>query len=95
MRWFDLWLLANKDPERTISAFAASLSGNAWLEQSLFMTAPLALNAFVLCPIIIKRALNAKRGAPEAGNPTASLAIAVGLAVLTIAYLAMVFLHKG
>jgi amino acid transporter len=95
MRWFDLWLLANKDTERTVSAFAASLNVNSWLEHSVFMTVPLALNAFVLCPIIMKRALNAKRGAPEAGNPTASLAIAVILAVLTLAYLAMVFTHKG
>jgi APA family basic amino acid/polyamine antiporter len=95
MRWFDLWLLANKDTTRTISAFAASLSGNSWLEHSIFMTVPLALNAFVLCPIIIKRALNAKNKAPEAGNPTASLAIASVLGVLTLAYLAMVFMHKG
>jgi basic amino acid/polyamine antiporter, APA family len=93
MRWFDLWLLANKDTERTTSAFAASLSANAWLEQSVFMIAPLALNAFVLCPIIIKRALNAKRGAPEAGNPTLSLAIAGVLAIATIGYLLMVFMH--
>jgi APA family basic amino acid/polyamine antiporter len=95
MRWFDLWLLANKDTERTGSAFAASLKANSWLETSYFMIVPLALNALVLCPIIIKRALNAKTKAPEAGNPTASLAIAGALAVATLIYLAAVFMHKG
>jgi basic amino acid/polyamine antiporter, APA family len=95
MRWFDLWLLANKDSQRTGSALAASFNANSWLEQSVFMTVPLALNALVLCPIVIKRALNAKKGAPQAGNATASMAIAVILAILTIIYLAMVFTHKG
>jgi APA family basic amino acid/polyamine antiporter len=95
MRWLDLWLLAQQDTGRTGSVFAASLSVNSWLEHSVFMTVPLALNAFVLCPIVIKRALNARRGAPEAGNPAASLAIAVILAVLTLTYLALVFTHKG
>jgi basic amino acid/polyamine antiporter, APA family len=95
MRWFDLWLLANQDSERTGSALAASFSLNSWLEHSVFMVAPLALNAFVLCPIVIKRALNAKKAAPQASNTNASLAIAVLLALLTIIYLVLVYTHKS
>jgi APA family basic amino acid/polyamine antiporter len=94
MRWFDLWLLANKDTERTGSAFAASFNGDAWLEKSLFMILPLALNAFVLCPIVIKRALNAKRSQLKGTSPTASLVIAILLATATIIYLVMVFTHQ-
>jgi APA family basic amino acid/polyamine antiporter len=94
MRWFDLWLLANKDTNRTGSALSASLNANSWLETSYFMIVPLALNALVLCPIVIKRALNAKNKAPEAGNPTASLAIASVLAIVTIIYLVAVYIHN-
>ncbi len=95
MRWFDLWLIANKDTERTGSAFAASFNADAWLEKSLFMILPMALNALVLCPIVIKRALNAKRDPAQAGRATLALAIAVVLAIATIIYLVMVFTHKG
>ncbi|MEW6127414.1 MAG: amino acid permease [Acidobacteriota bacterium] len=94
MRWFDLWLIANKDSELQGSPFAASFNGDAWLEKSLFMILPLTLNALVLCPIVIRRALNAKRDAAQSGKVTMALGIAGGLAILTIIYLFLVFTHK-
>ena len=91
MRWFDLWLEALADDSRTGSPLASSLSGAKWLEPSFFMYFPVALNAIVLCPIVIRRALNARRRAPETANPTVSLAIAGLLAVASLIYLALVF----
>jgi APA family basic amino acid/polyamine antiporter len=95
MRWFDLWLIASKDSERTGSVLAASFNMDAWLEKSLFMILPMALNALVLCPIVMKRASNAKRDPAQSGKATLALAIAAVLAILTIIYLVLVFTHKG
>lgn len=89
-RGLDLWLEARK------SAGVPDSSGaqmNRWLEVSWFLIVPLALNAFVLCPIVIRRALRAKKAGLDtvnAATTTVSLVIAVALAALSIIYLLMV-----
>jgi hypothetical protein len=67
------------------------------LEVSWFLIVPLALNAFVLCPIVIKRALRAGRegGAErQAGVTSSSLIIATVLLVVTVIYFLLLATHK-
>jgi len=104
IRGFDVWLEATK--ARAEMAGTSKLAGalgdvfktGPWLEISWFLIVPLALNAFVLCPIVISRALRAgRRGGAEdqAGITSASLIIAIVLAVLTIVYLILVAKHNS
>jgi APA family basic amino acid/polyamine antiporter len=69
-----------------------------WRELSFFLIVPLALNAFLLCPIIIKRALSARRDGARgqfAGKTGICIAVAVIFAIVSIAYLWMVvFRHN-
>ena len=68
-----------------------------WLEVSWFLIVPLALNAFVLCPIIITRALRAgRKGGSEgqAGITSASLIVAIVLTVVTVVYFVMLAKHN-
>jgi APA family basic amino acid/polyamine antiporter len=95
MRWFDLWLIALKDENLQGSPLAASLKGDAWLEKSLFMILPMALNALILCPTVILRARKAMRDPAQSGKATIALAVAAVLAILTIIYLVLVFAHKS
>jgi hypothetical protein len=67
-----------------------------WLTKEWFLIVPLLLNAFVLCPIIIRRALRARRAdrsARHAGDITVSLSVASTVAGLILLYLLLVFLH--
>ncbi len=92
MRGFDLWLEGLKADSG--SGWSNMLRTDAWLEKSLFMILPLALNALVLCPIVIRRALTAKQagGDAQGGHQTAtSLLIAVVLLIATLIYLGLVF----
>jgi APA family basic amino acid/polyamine antiporter len=59
-----------------------------WLGLSWFLIIPLAINAFILCPIILRRAWCVRRsGAADSRRGTAaSMAVAVVLMVLTAAY---------
>ncbi|MBI1747035.1 MAG: amino acid permease [Acidobacteria bacterium] len=67
MRGLELWLQA-MDKYPTLTGFGKLepalghlLQRGAWLGVSWFLIVPLALNAFVLCPIILRRALRARR----------------------------------
>jgi len=67
-----------------------------WLELSFFLIVPMALNALVLCPIIIRRALRARAdGATgQYGSKAAtSIAVATLVALISIGYLLMVVLR--
>ena len=103
MRGFDVWLEAIKARagmtglSKLTGALGDVFSVAPWLEVSWFLIVPLALNAFVLCPIVITRALRAgRRGGSEgqAGITSASLVIAIVLAVLTVVYLVLVAKHN-
>jgi APA family basic amino acid/polyamine antiporter len=73
------------------SAFSSIFHSGPWLQRSFFLIIPLALNAFVLCPIIIRRALRARK---ETGAGGLSLFITSALMALSIIYL-LVVLVKG
>jgi len=58
-RSFDIWRMA---PEG--ASFLATVSARtAWLEPSAFLLVPLALNAYLLCPLAIRRARKARSAA--------------------------------
>jgi len=104
MRGFDIWLEALKARANMagVSKMTAA-SGDVfisapWLEVSWFLIVPLALNAFVLCPIVITRALRAGREGGNKGQPgitSSSLIIAIVLAVLTVIYFLLVARHNS
>ncbi|HEY7544218.1 MAG TPA: amino acid permease, partial [Blastocatellia bacterium] len=91
MRWLDLFLEANKAENNWGAAFQSAMKMDAWIELSWFMVVPMALNALVLCPIVIKRALRGK-GKESTG---ASITIAAVVGLLTLIYLVMVFAHQS
>ena len=103
MRGFDIWLEAMKareelsGMEKVNAAFTDVFKSAPWLQVSWFLIVPLALNAFVLCPIVVIRALRAGReggAAGRAGITAFSLIVAIILAVLTVIYLSMVSSHS-
>jgi APA family basic amino acid/polyamine antiporter len=102
MRGFDVWLDALKAREKMgagkmAAALADVFRSTPWLEVSWFLIVPLALNAFVLCPIVIRRALRAGReGGAEghAGVTSASLIVAIVLLVITLIYFLLLAKHN-
>lgn len=97
MRGLDVWLEALKKTDRTGSAIAEVFKLEPWTEVSWFLIVPLALNTFVLCPIIIRRAMKARQGgkADDYRHITSvSLAIAVALGVIGAFFLVHVFLYN-
>jgi basic amino acid/polyamine antiporter, APA family len=103
MRGFDVWLDAVKAREEI--AGASKVTGalgdvfklGPWLEVSWFLIVPLALNAFVLCPIIITRALRAgHKGGNEgqAGITASSLIVAIILLAVTVIYFLLLAKHN-
>ena len=95
MRGFDVFLAAAKAHEdmggdAKWAALKDVFAGDPWLTLSWFLAVPLALNALVLCPIIIRRAFRARQS-PDAvsfaGQTAASLAIAVTLGLGSVIYL--------
>jgi basic amino acid/polyamine antiporter, APA family len=101
MRGLDLWLEATKSgtdsaPKSSMAALADVMHVAPWLELSWFLVVPLALNAFILCPIVINRALRAKKeGAGErySGALAASIVVSAVLGVGSIIYLLLVIRH--
>jgi APA family basic amino acid/polyamine antiporter len=104
-RAFILWLEGWKSHEQEVgrARVQAILAGMArpapWLELSellWFLLIPLALNAFVLCPIVIRRALKARReGAADPSSKIGtSLMIASGLTAATVVYLLCVWAYN-
>jgi APA family basic amino acid/polyamine antiporter len=103
MRGFDVWLGALKAREEMVgvskmtSALADVFRSAPWLEVSWFLIVPLALNAFVLCPIIITRALRAGReggNEGQAGITASSLIVAIVLVAVTVVYFVLLAKHN-
>jgi amino acid transporter len=103
MRGFDVWLDALKAREdmvggsKVMAAVGDVFKTAPWMEVSWFLIVPLALNAFVLCPIVIARALKAGReggNEGQAGATASSLIIAIVLAAISIIYLLLVAKHN-
>jgi hypothetical protein len=98
MRAFDVWLGALKTHEELTgfskagAAFRDVFQSAPWVQVSWFLIVPLALNAFVLCPIIFRRAANARHA--NAAISIVSRAIAAVLGLGIIAYLAIVWAHS-
>ena len=96
MRGFDVWLEAQKAGAeagaRASSALGEVFKLAPWMEVSWFLIVPLALNAFVLCPIVIKRAMRARR--EGAAVTSSSVVIASALMVLTLIYLVLLAKHN-
>jgi len=93
MRGFDLWLEAMKERHSVGAALGDVMKLGPWLEVSWFLIVPLALNAFILCPIIIARALRARKAGCTASTANVSLLIAILLAVLSAGFLLLVALE--
>jgi APA family basic amino acid/polyamine antiporter len=97
MRGFDLWLEAAKTSESKGAAFRETMKLGPWLDVSWFLIVPLALNVFVLCPIVFKRAM-AARASGKADRYSSSISLSMALAALVavvgIIYLLLVFLHS-
>ncbi len=96
MRGFDVWLEAQKAGAeagvRAASAVGEVFKLAPWMEVSWFLIVPLALNAFVLCPIVIKRAMRARR--EGALVTSSSVVIASALIALTLIYLLLLAKHN-
>ena len=98
-RGFDLWLEALKKHAEVTGltragvAVAEVLRPEPWLELSWFLIIPLALTVCVLCPIIVKKALRARRAENinhYSGEITLSLTVATGLGIAITAYLLLI-----
>jgi APA family basic amino acid/polyamine antiporter len=75
--------------ERLVSSAHAMGASAAWLGLSWFLDVPLALNAFVLCPMLFRRARGARKNGASRSTTEASVT-AVALLVLAAIYLAAV-----
>lgn len=104
MRGFDVWLEALKAREempgvaKTTAALGDVFRSAPWLEVSWFLIVPLALNAFVLCPIIITRALRSGReggNEGQAGITSSSLIVAIVLTAVTVIYFLLLAKHNS
>jgi len=103
MRGFDIWLEAMKAREdmsgmsKVTAALGDVLKSGPWLEVSWFLIVPLALNALVLCPIVIKRASRATQQGGSQSRPgiiAQSMTIAVTLAAASMIYLVFLVIHN-
>jgi hypothetical protein len=90
-RAFDVWLAASKlsPGAGSLAALAAVFRPDPWLERSWFLIVPLVANAFVLCPVVIRRALRS-RGVAAAPAALPSLLVAVTIMAASAAYLLVV-----
>ena len=103
MRGFDVWLgaMASQENQTWMAGAQAALQQvlrpEPWMEVSWFLIVPLAINAVILCPIIIARALKARResgGVALERGTAASIAIATLLAAGSIIYFVMLAAHN-
>jgi APA family basic amino acid/polyamine antiporter len=91
MRGMDIWIEAAK--HEGTDALSQIMSATQWLDLSWFLVVPLALNAFILCPIVIRRVNAAKRGLTDpqllsAANTSTIIAYVIALG--TIIYFLLV-----
>jgi APA family basic amino acid/polyamine antiporter len=95
-RGFDLYRVAHQHLTdlsgwaRLTAAFHHVFEAGLWLEMSWFLVIPLALNAFIMCPLIILRAAQSRGETGMDRKSRTSAAIAAVVAVLSIIYLAVV-----
>jgi APA family basic amino acid/polyamine antiporter len=96
MRGFDLYRTAQRSLgqltgwERFTTALHQTLQAKLWLEMSWFLAIPLALNALVLCPLIIRRASQANSQSEADQRSRGAYYVAAVVAVLSLIYLAAV-----
>lgn len=102
MRGLDLMLDAFKAHgnlaahPRFIAALRGAIDPGSWLEVSWFLLVPLFLNAFVLCPIVIRRLQRHQRAVSGGGLSRRlifSRIVAVALPLLTVLYFIVVYRH--
>jgi len=95
-RAFDLFRMAYKELapltgwERFTAALHHVLRAGPWLEMSWFLVIPLALNALVLCPLIIRRASQANSLSEADQRSRAAYYVAAAVSVLSLIYLSAV-----
>lgn len=104
MHGVTLWLaaLSNHADLTTMDRAIASLSDvfhlEVWLSREWFLLVPLVLNAIVLFPIIIRRALRARHDDSSASHRSdiiVSIVLASALTALIAVYLVLVFTHNS
>lgn len=88
-RALDLMVAGAKDGHGLQGALRSVLDARHWLEASLFLAIPLALDAFILAPAVLHRALRHRRrtGRPMGLRLQAALGAAGTVALLGLAYL--------
>lgn len=97
MRGFDLWLEAKKSGTSAGGAMSETMTVGPWLDVSWFLIVPVALNAFLLFPMVIKRAMAARSGSTdERIKSKTSVSITIGIALMAVCaiYLLLVFIHN-
>jgi APA family basic amino acid/polyamine antiporter len=98
MRGVDLWLAMLKGADgvslaaSTWDGFFNLMQPSVWGEVSWFLMIPLALNAFVLCPVMIRRARRARRASANAPDriTTTTIGLAAVLQSLILGYFVLV-----
>ncbi len=96
MRAFDLYRLAHNEFAglsgwaRVSASLQRAFSTEPWLQMSWFLVIPLALNALVLCPLIIRRSRQANSLSEADKRSRLSSQVASVVAVLSLIYLAVV-----
>jgi hypothetical protein len=80
---------------KAAGAFREAMTLESWSQLSWFLIVPLAINAFVLCPIVIRRVRRAERaGATRDGRAATSRALAWGLLAATAVYFVWLTMHN-
>jgi len=76
--------------DRFAMAFHQTFQAESWTKASLFLIIPLALNAFILSPLIIRRAARAGGFSKKDKESRAAANVAIVMSVLSVIYLAVV-----
>ncbi len=96
MRGFDLYREAYRSLtnlagwERFTTAFQHVFQAKPWMEMSWFLVIPLALNALIMCPLIIRRASQAIGQSKADKESRASWMVASLVCVASVIYLVLV-----
>ncbi len=91
--WHAAWVGSTLEGwARLVSSAGAMGRSGAWLDLSVFLDVPLALNAFVLCPLLWRRANGARKSGASRSISEATFT-AVALAVVATLYLVAVVAH--
>lgn len=95
MRGFDVWLEATKEMGPR-AALAQVFQPGPWLEVSWFLVVPLAINAFVLGPIILHRFRRARgeNSADSAPGRAFGVTVAYAMMLITAAYFVALAAHN-